>query len=125
MCPSEILLDEQLPLSFSLLSSLSPTIPLSFPPFLPSSQAIIEEVKEHHESLESLESAVSDVLTLVEEEDDQRALSQQLEEVTQRYNRLLFDSSCYPVDRWLEDRSTQLVSMAPSGVLVVALQVDT
>ena len=64
-------------------------------------------------------------ITLVEEEEDQRALSQQLEEVTQRYNRLLFDSSCYPVDRWLEDRSNQLVSMAPSGVLVVALQVDT
>ena len=77
---------------------------------------------EHHESLESLESAVSDVLTLVEEE-DQSALSHQLEEVTQRYNHLLFDSSCYPVDRWLEDRSNQLVSMAPSGVLVVVLQV--
>ena len=68
---------------------------------------------------------MSDVLTLVEEEEDQRALSQQLEEVTQRYNHLLFDSSCYPVNRWLEDRSNQLVSMAPSGVLVVALQVDT
>ena len=28
-------------------------------------------------------------------------------EVTWRYNQLLFDSSCYPVDRWLEDCSTQ------------------
>ena len=123
MCPSEILLAEQLPLSFFLPPFLSFTHHSSLLS-LPSSQAIIEDVKEHHESLESLESAVSDVLTLVEEEEDQRALSQQLEEVTQRYNRLLFDSSCYPVDRWLEDHSNQLVSMAPSGVLVVALQVD-
>ena len=39
-------------------------------------------------------------------------------------NQLVFDSSCYLVDRWLEDRSTQLSAMAPSGVLVVSLQVN-
>ena len=44
--------------------------------------------------------------------------------MTWRYNQLVFDSSCYPVDRWLEDRSTQLSAMAPSGVLVVSLQVN-
>ena len=107
----------------SSLFSLSLSLFLLTQSFLLLSQAIIENVRDHHESLDSLESAVSDVLTLVSEE-DQKELSHQLGEVTWRYNQLVFDSSCYPVNRWLEDRSSQLSAMAPSGVLVVSLQVN-
>ena len=97
-------------------SSLPLLLTLSF---LLLSQAIIEDIRDHRELvLDSLESAVSNVL-MIESEEDQKELSHQLGEVTWHYNQHVFDSSCYPVDRWLEDCATQL-----SGVLVVSLQVN-
>ena len=78
-------------------------------------------MKDRREVLENLEAAVNDVLSLVEEP-HQQELSSQLQSLTHRYDILHFNASCYPVDRWLDDRSSQLAQMAPTGVLVSPLQ---
>ena len=57
------------------------------------------------------------------DENDKQLLAGQLDEVTGQYNSLKFNSSGYPVERWLEDREGQLCSMAPAGVLVTSVQV--
>lgn len=72
--------------------------------------------------MNKLAAAVKVVSELVEES-DQQLLAGQLGEVTGQYNTLKFNARGYPVDRWVEDRETQLCSMAPAGVLVTSVQV--
>ena len=87
-------------------------------------QAVIDDVESHREALNKLGAAVSVVVDLVDDS-DQQLLRQRLGDVTGRYNELKFDSNSYLVDRWLEDRESQLCGLAPSGVLVSPLQVRT
>ena len=84
-------------------------------------QVIIKDVREHKETLEKLENAVDDLLPLVDET-DQQELSSELQNVTYQYTALQFDCSCYPVERWLDNRTSQLCEMAATGVLVSPLQ---
>lgn len=84
-------------------------------------QAIIEDVKEHREALDNIAVAVNDVIPLLDEQ-DQTELNLQLQSVTDEYHTLMFSSSCYPVERWLEDQARRLCEMAPAGVLVSPLQ---
>ena len=79
-------------------------------------------MRSHREALNKLGAAVKVVVDLVDE-GDQQLLNGQFSEVTGRYNTLKFDSNSYVVDRWLEDRETQLCGLAPAGVLVSPLQV--
>ena len=81
------------------------------------------DVEAHKETLSELESAVNDVITLVDES-DQSDLSARLQSVSLRYQCHCFQSQCYPVQRWLDERSLQLCSMPPSAVLVTHLQVS-
>lgn len=87
------------------------------------SQEIVDDVKGHEEALTTLESAVNDVITLVDES-DQSELSSRLQGVSLRYHCHGFRSQCYPVHRWLDDRSLQLCSMSPCAVQVSDLQVQ-
>ena len=87
-------------------------------------QEIVADVAAHQQALEQLESAVNDVITLVDES-DQSDLSSRFQSVSLRYQCHTFQSQCYPVWRWLDDRSLQLCSMPPSAVLVTQLQVHT
>ena len=83
---------------------------------------MIEDVNSHKEALSKLGAAVKVVTELVDES-DQEALKDQLNQVTGQYNTLKFNSRSYPAQRWLEDRETQLCSLAPCGVLVSPIQV--
>ena len=85
-------------------------------------QAVVTDVQAHEETLEQLESAVNDVITLVDDS-DQSELGSRLQSVSLRYHCHSFSCQCYPVERWLDDRSLQLCSMAPCGVMVTQLQV--
>ena len=85
-------------------------------------QEVVADVGAHEEALEQLESAVNDVITLVDES-DQSDLSSRLQSLSLRYRCHGFNSQCYPVNRWLDDRSLQLCSMPPCAVLVPLLQV--
>ena len=76
----------------------------------------------HKEALSKLGAAVKVVTELVDES-DQEALKDQLNQVIGQYNTLKFNSRRYPAQRWLEDRETQLCSLAPCGVLVSPVQV--
>ena len=84
---------------------------------------MIKDVESHKEALNKLGAAVKVVTDLVDES-DQKALKDELNEVTGQYNTLKFNSEGYPVQRWLEDRETQLCSLAPTGVLVAPVQVS-
>lgn len=79
-------------------------------------------MESHKEVLNKLGAAVKVVTDLVDES-DQEALKDQLGQVTGQYNTLKFNSKGYPAKRWLEDRETQLCSLAPCGVLVSPVQV--
>lgn len=83
---------------------------------------MIEDVNSHKEALSKLGAAVKVVTELVDES-DQEALKDQLNQMIGRYNTLKFNSRSYPTQRWLEDRETQLCSLAPCGVLVSPVQV--
>ena len=83
---------------------------------------MIDDVESHGEALSKLGAAVSVVVDLVDDS-DQQLLRQRLSDVTGQYNALKFDSNSYLVDRWLEDKESQLCGLAPSGVLVSPLQV--
>ena len=85
-------------------------------------QALIVDVEDHKEHQESLEAAVNFVLPFVEES-DQEELNSQLGEVTQQYNILKFNCSCYPAERWLEDQEALLCRMSQTGVMIAPLQV--
>lgn len=79
-------------------------------------------MENHKEALNKLGTAVEVVITMVDEADGQ-VLNSQLHDVTGQYNTLEFNSNGYPVERWLEDRETQLCGLAPTGVLVSPVQV--
>ena len=85
-------------------------------------QEIIDDVMGHEEALTDLESAVNDVITLVDES-DQSDLSSRLQALSLRYRCHGFRCHGYPVHRWLDDRSLQLCSMCPCAVQVSDLQV--
>lgn len=85
-------------------------------------QALVIDVVAHEKTLDQLESAVNDVITLVDES-DQSDLSSHFQSVSLRYHCHSFQCQCYPGQRWLDDRSLQLCCMAPCGVLVTQLQV--
>ena len=76
----------------------------------------------HEDTLTDLEAAVNDVITLVDES-DQSELSSRLQGLSLRYHCHGFRCQCYPVQRWLDDRSVQLCCMGPCAVQVVELQV--
>ena len=80
------------------------------------------DVAAHEEAHEKLESAVSDVVTLIDET-DQSDLGSRLQSLTLRYRCHGFHCQAYPVVRLLDDRSLQLCSMPLSAVLVPNLQV--
>ena len=82
----------------------------------------MSDVESHEKDLDSLESAVNDVITLVDE-DHQSELSSRLQSVSLRYRCHGFSSHCYPVERWLDEQSLQLCRMAPTGVVVTEIQV--
>ena len=87
-----------------------------------SPQALVSDVESHEKDLDSLESAVNDVITLVDE-DHQSELSSRLQSVSLRYRCHGFSSHCYPVERSLDKQSLQLCRMAPTGVVVTEIQV--
>ena len=76
----------------------------------------------HEDTLTDLEAAVNDVITLVDES-DQSELSSRIQGLSLRYHCHGFRCQCYPVQRWLDDRSLQLCCMGPCAVQVVELQV--
>ena len=92
--------------------------------FVDNFQEIVADVAAHEQALDQLESAVNDVITLVDES-DQSDLSSRFQSVSLHYRCHAFQSQCYPVWRWLDDRSLQLCSMPPCAVLVTQLQVHT
>ena len=76
----------------------------------------------HGAALTQLETAVNDVVTLVDES-DQSELGARLQTLSLRYQCHGFRCHCYPVQRWLDDRSLQICSMCPCAVQVTELQV--
>ena len=65
---------------------------------------------------------MNDVIALVDE-DNQSELSARLQSALLGYRCHGFSSHCYPVDRWLDERSLQLCQLAPTAVGVTAIQV--
>ena len=82
------------------------------------------DISAHKEAHERLESAVNDVINLVDES-DQSNLGSRLQSLTLRYHCHGFHCQAYPVARWLDDRSLQLCSLPLTAVLVPNLQVYT
>ena len=68
--------------------------------------------------------AAVEVVTVMVDESDQQVLVGQLEKIMGQYSVLRFNSRCYLVERWLEDREAELCSMAPAGVLVSSVHVS-
>ena len=78
--------------------------------FLAASQAVIENVRDHCESLDflDLDSTVSNVLTLESQEDQKELSHHAAGEVTWRYNQLVLDST-----RWTGGWKTAPLSSQP------------
>lgn len=76
----------------------------------------------HKGALERLEAAVSAVLPLLDEP-DQEMLRTQLEELSHQYDGHVFECEGYLVERWVEAKEGELSGMALTAVQPPTLQV--
>ena len=81
-------------------------------------QAVSQDVESHIINFNKLKLAFQSVIDIVDEY-HKPTFSSQLDEVTECFNTLRFNASSNAVQRWLEDKETQLGSMARVIVLPV------
>lgn len=86
-------------------------------------QSVLDNVNIHKGALERLEAAVSAVVPLLDEA-DQEEVRGQLEDVTTQYRGHLFDSEGYLVERWIETKEAGLSGLHLTAVQTAPLQVS-